>query len=65
MLQQVKVSTTGPRDVATFAGGDFHEVQYAFEQVPGVVSVVAGFAQGLNKEPTYEVKKIRPSISTI
>jgi peptide methionine sulfoxide reductase msrA/msrB len=39
---------------ATFAGGCFWCVQADFEKVPGVVKVVAGYAGGRGKNPTYE-----------
>ena len=40
--------------VATFAGGCFWSMQKAFDGVPGVVSVTAGYAGGSKANPTYE-----------
>ncbi|CAN5186763.1 peptide-methionine (S)-S-oxide reductase MsrA [soil metagenome] len=40
--------------VATFAGGCFWCVEEVFEEVPGVVSAVSGYAGGNVKNPTYE-----------
>lgn len=39
---------------ATFAGGCFWGTQPAFEHVPGVISVAAGYTGGTTKNPTYE-----------
>ena len=39
--------------LATFAGGCFWCMQGPFEVVEGVVSVVAGYAGGTTKDPTY------------
>jgi len=41
-------------EVATFAGGCFWELEDAFRQVPGVVSVVSGYTGGHAENPTYE-----------
>ncbi len=38
---------------ATFAGGCFWCMEEPFERLPGVVSVVAGFAGGTEANPTY------------
>ena len=40
--------------VATFAGGCFWSMQKAFDGVPGVIDVVAGYAGGTKANPTYE-----------
>ncbi|MDR3270260.1 MAG: peptide-methionine (S)-S-oxide reductase MsrA [Peptococcaceae bacterium] len=40
--------------LATFAGGCFWCMQPAFEQIPGVDSVVAGFTGGEQVNPSYE-----------
>jgi peptide-methionine (S)-S-oxide reductase len=40
--------------VATFAGGCFWSMQKAFDGVPGVVAVTAGYAGGTTADPTYE-----------
>ena len=40
--------------VATFAGGCFWSMQKAFDGVPGVAAVTAGYAGGTKADPTYE-----------
>jgi peptide-methionine (S)-S-oxide reductase len=40
--------------VATFAGGCFWSMQKAFDGVPGVVQVTAGYAGGTTVDPAYE-----------
>lgn len=40
--------------VATFAGGCFWCMQYAFDPVKGVRKTVAGYTGGPEKDPTYE-----------
>jgi peptide methionine sulfoxide reductase msrA/msrB len=40
-------------DTATFAGGCFWTMEHAFDEVPGVISAVSGFAGGTTKNPTY------------
>lgn len=44
---------SGRREVAVFAGGCFWSVESNFEQMPGVVSAVSGFAGGRVANPTY------------
>lgn len=44
----------GRQDVATFAGGCFWCMQPAFEKLPGVVSVTAGYTGGTVRNPSYE-----------
>ena len=39
---------------ATFAGGCFWCMETAFEGLPGVKSVISGYAGGLKKDPSYE-----------
>ena len=39
---------------ATFAGGCFWCMEPAFDKIPGVVSVTAGYTGGHKKDPTYE-----------
>ena len=39
---------------ATFAGGCFWCMQPAFKKLPGIRSVVAGYANGMIKQPSYE-----------
>jgi peptide-methionine (S)-S-oxide reductase len=43
-----------PNDVAVFAGGCFWCEESAFEDLPGVVSAVSGYAGGTTVNPTYE-----------
>jgi peptide-methionine (S)-S-oxide reductase len=50
-------SAPGPKpgpSVATFAGGCFWSMQKAFDGVPGVVTVTAGYAGGTKATPRYE-----------
>jgi peptide methionine sulfoxide reductase msrA/msrB len=44
----------GAQQVATFAGGCFWSMQKAFDGVPGVIDVVAGYAGGKKANPSYE-----------
>jgi peptide-methionine (S)-S-oxide reductase len=44
----------GAEAVATFAGGCFWSMQKAFDGVPGVTSVTAGYAGGTKRNPAYE-----------
>jgi peptide methionine sulfoxide reductase msrA/msrB len=41
-------------EIAYFAGGCFWGVEYHFEQLPGVHSVVSGYMGGHKDNPTYE-----------
>ena len=43
-----------PDEVAVFAGGCFWCEESAFEDLPGVVSSVSGYAGGTTPNPTYE-----------
>jgi peptide methionine sulfoxide reductase msrA/msrB len=56
--QPEAVETTGKESSnlakATFAGGCFWCMEKPFEQLPGVASVISGYAGGTNKKPTYE-----------
>jgi peptide-methionine (S)-S-oxide reductase len=45
---------TGPTQVAVFAGGCFWSVEKNFEEMPGVISAVSGFAGGRTASPTYD-----------
>lgn len=45
---------TGRRETAVFAGGCFWSTEANFEQMPGVVSAVSGFAGGAVANPTYD-----------
>ena len=51
-------SSTAPappaRDTAVFAGGCFWCMETAFENQPGVLTVVSGYAGGAKPHPTYE-----------
>ena len=45
-------------ETATFAGGCFWCVEHAYEELPGVIDVVSGYAGGDKPNPTYvEVSK--------
>lgn len=50
----VATAPDGPTQVAVFAGGCFWSMEKAFEDVPGVVSAVSGFAGGSVANPTYD-----------
>ena len=41
-------------DKATFAGGCFWCMEHPFDQLPGVISVTAGYTGGEKKDPTYK-----------
>ncbi len=45
---------SAPNQVAVFAGGCFWCEESAFEDLPGVVSAVSGYAGGTTVNPTYE-----------
>ncbi|MEW5733467.1 MAG: peptide-methionine (R)-S-oxide reductase MsrB [Thermodesulfobacteriota bacterium] len=45
---------TGKLETATFAGGCFWCTESDFEKLPGVVSVISGYAGGAKVNPTYE-----------
>src|ERR1700685_2812712 len=49
-------STTAPikLETATFGGGCFWCAQAVFQRIPGVKTVVSGFAGGNTQNPTYE-----------
>jgi len=49
-----KISQTAETDTATFAGGCFWCVEAPFEKYHGVISVVSGYAGGLEKDPSYK-----------
>ncbi len=54
LLLAVALVATAPLDTAAFAGGCFWSMQRVFEQVPGVVSVTAGYTGGRTEHPSYE-----------
>ncbi len=41
-------------ETATFAGGCFWCMQYAFDNIKGVISTTVGYTGGTKKNPTYE-----------
>jgi len=49
-------STNAPQklETATFGGGCFWCAEAVFQRIPGVKSVVSGFAGGTTSNPTYE-----------
>jgi peptide-methionine (S)-S-oxide reductase len=48
-------SAPGPgTSIGTFAGGCFWSMQKAFDGVPGVLTVTAGYAGGTKVNPTYQ-----------
>lgn len=51
---QAATARRAPLAKAVFAGGCFWCVEAAFEGLPGVKSVVSGFAGGPEQNPTYE-----------
>lgn len=46
--------TAGSTELATLGGGCFWCVEAVYEQVPGVLKVVSGYAGGHVPDPTYE-----------
>ena len=48
------VASAAGTEKATFAGGCFWCMEHPFDELPGVVSVTAGYTGGLKKNPTYE-----------
>ena len=54
LLVLLPVSALAAEAKAVFAGGCFWSMQKAFDGVPGVIDVVAGFSGGTSPEPTYE-----------
>jgi peptide-methionine (S)-S-oxide reductase len=59
LLNPIGAAGSPPRpgdatQVATFAGGCFWSMQKAFDGVPGVVTVTAGYAGGTKSNPSYE-----------
>jgi len=59
LLTSILAAGSGPGPkaearVATFAGGCFWSMQKAFDGVPGVATVTAGYAGGTKANPSYE-----------
>ncbi len=52
----VNLLRAAPQDTADaiFAGGCFWSMEHVFDELPGVVSVTAGYAGGAAKRPSYE-----------
>lgn len=50
----VSAAVQARAQTAVFAGGCFWSAEKAFEQAPGVLSAVSGFAGGRTADPTYE-----------
>ena len=50
----VAAAQVPPTTTATFAGGCFWSMEHVFDELPGVVSVTAGYAGGAAKKPSYE-----------
>ncbi|MCU0452765.1 MAG: peptide-methionine (S)-S-oxide reductase MsrA [Bacteroidetes bacterium] len=46
--------TAGTTELATLGGGCFWCVEAVYEQIPGVLKVVSGYAGGHVPDPTYE-----------
>lgn len=47
-------ATSGPLNIATFAGGCFWGLELAYQRVPGVVHTSVGYTQGQEETPTYD-----------
>jgi peptide-methionine (S)-S-oxide reductase len=54
MLIAITAVTAANLEKATFAGGCFWCMEHPFDEIPGVVSVTAGYTGGWKKNPTYE-----------
>jgi peptide-methionine (S)-S-oxide reductase len=53
-LAVIAVAQAPATATATFAGGCFWSMEHVFDELPGVVSVTAGYAGGAAKKPSYE-----------
>ena len=51
---QASAMPTAGLEVATFAGGCFWSMEYAFDNAPGVKQTVSGFMGGTTPDPTYD-----------
>jgi len=54
ILASATVMAATTLEKATFAGGCFWCMEHPFDQLPGVVSVTAGYTGGQKKDPTYK-----------
>ena len=54
LLLAAVVSTAEPPQKATLGAGCFWCVEAIYEQLPGVLDVVSGYAGGSEKNPTYQ-----------
>jgi methionine-S-sulfoxide reductase len=53
-VPKAELATPPPgMEVATFAGGCFWSMEYAFDKAPGVKQTVSGFMGGTTPNPTY------------
>lgn len=49
-----KSTTTGKREIATFAGGCFWGMEEIIRKLPGVIETKVGYTGGTTKNPTYK-----------
>lgn len=54
MLSAAEYTGAAGYEKATFAGGCFWCMEHPFDELPGVVSVTAGYTGGHKKNPSYE-----------
>ncbi len=54
ILSAVTFAATANLEKATFAGGCFWCMEHPFDEIPGVVSVTAGYTGGQKPNPTYK-----------
>jgi peptide-methionine (S)-S-oxide reductase len=54
LAQPVKSMNTNKTEIADFGGGCFWCMEAVFERLPGVISVMSGFAGGTTENPTYQ-----------
>lgn len=53
-VQKALLPSSGKLEKAIFAGGCFWCMEAPFDQLPGVISVIAGYTGGKKKNPTYK-----------